>query len=190
MKRSAFVVGVLVAGLLVAAAPGGATTLTVEDAVTFGRSGVFPSDRLVDYGWGDVNRIDGFGDHVAWAHLFDSSLGTPESVELSLWLVDNELDKTRQPWTKELAVGLTNDGQWLSIGEVDTYEYPFTLGVSSVKDGSVTVGLAGLGGDFRIEKSILAVNYQPAPVPEPGTLILLGSGLLGVAGCARRKKQG
>jgi hypothetical protein len=33
-------------------------------------------------------------------------------------------------------------------------------------------------------------NLAPAPTPEPSTLILLGTGLLGLANVARRKRRG
>lgn len=51
----------------------------------------------------------------------------------------------------------------------------FALGSGRNPDGSVKVGTLG-SGDLHIQ-----------PVPEPGTLALFGSGLLGVAGVVRRR---
>ncbi len=45
---------------------------------------------------------------------------------------------------------------------------------------------ASLGFDYDF---VMAVNGDVAPIPEPATMLLLGTGLVGVAGAARRKKK-
>ncbi len=61
----------------------------------------------------------------------------------------------------------------------------FTLTGPDIK--SVLVEADGYG--FCAFPSALLDNFSPAPVPVPGTLLLLGSGLLGLAGLRRFRKE-
>jgi hypothetical protein len=169
-----------------------ATPITLTNTLKFTGSGANStgdgSGRLIDSGWGDVNRIDGFSDFVTWSHSFTFPAGvTPVNGRLTL----NLRDDSKSVWDgPEFAIGFTNAGQW-AIGEVDTGEYRYNVRVSN---GGLVVTLASVGGDFFIDSAILSVSYNraesapAAPVPEPATMSLLGLGMIGAGIIGRRKK--
>ncbi|WP_419655360.1 putative exosortase, PEP-CTERM type [Desulfosarcina variabilis str. Montpellier] len=169
--------------------PSWATMITFTDTTVFTSTGTTPSGDLDDYGRGNVNRLDGIGDYVAWTHHFtyDFPVDTVLSGTLSLDLRDDGgwLD------SYEVAFGYAESGDW-DIGDVDTGSYSYNVGISSLADGSFSVTLASVWGDFYIDNSDLTISYEPVaaePVPEPGTIILMGVGLLGVAVASRKRFQ-
>lgn len=186
MKKTLISLGALV---LVTGWISTASALTLTDTTWFNTVGTDPSEDLVSYGWGTVNKLDGMGDYVSWNHnfTFDPPAGELLSASLTLWFCDDERD-TWNPFTYELGAGFAESGQW-DFGEINTGSQTYDIDVAFLSDGVFGVTVASVFGDFYLGKSELTIDYNPAPVPEPGTMLLMGVGLAGLAGYSRKRNQ-
>lgn len=165
---------------------------TVIDTTYFTADGTNATEDYVAHGWGDVDKLDGSGDYVKWQHqyAFSPPLGTITSATLEISLNDDETDRLFRLCTYEMGLVFDESGQW-TFGEVDTGTYGYNADGSYLGDGSFFVTIGSLWGDFSIVSSTLTINYDStgdqAPVPEPASLLLLGTGLIGIATIGRKR---
>ena len=84
-------------------------------------------------------------------------------------------------------------GSWYYLDEVDNQEYSIGLDLSLLNiDGQLTISLQVDNNDTGntdawLDHSLLSGTAETAPVPEPSTILLLGSGLLGLVALGRKR---
>lgn len=122
-----------------------------------------------------------FTDPVAAFGFYGVDVGDI-GAQLTLTLLNGSPVVINIPHTVE--AGGPNSGQNGSViyfGYIDT-DHPWTQAQFANVGG-------GGGDDFGFDNMTIGTTRQVAPVPEPSTMLLLGSGLLGLAGYGRKRMK-
>ena len=185
MKKNLFAVFLCV-GLLMFA--GSANAILFTDTVDVGDLYGADAGGILHQGFDEVT--------YTWEHSTPADFKVPwdivNSATISMYVgwVDTFGDDHFDVGTYSLSLDQNTATYSLDIGSLFvTWPNGQALSASlTIHEDERTVGHPEWNGDIILGDSVFTLDYDNAdPVPEPATMLLLGSGLAGLAGFGRRK---
>ncbi len=191
MKKLSCLTALLI--ILLIATPALSLTLSLDptyQTIPIGDTAIIDLN-ISGLGDGDPDSLGAFALNIT----YDETILTFDSVSFGLFLGDSTLGEA-DTFVDDSTPGLVylEEGSWLYNWELDERQ-PASFTLATLTFSGIGIGSSVVGMEYVVLSEAFGLqlpdpilnNANVAPVPEPATVILLGTGIVGVLSLGRKK---